>query len=263
MNIQVLASTMNQNDFSLLDKMNIQSDAIIVNQSDYSKVEEFKYKNHNIKFMSFSERGVGLSRNNALMRANADICLMADDDMVYRDSYTKVILEEFKKNPKADIILFNVPIHKANGDTVIKVKNNKRVRFLNCLKYGTVNIAFKRTSILKNNISFSLLFGGGAKYGSGEDSLFITNALKQKLKIYTSTKIIAEINETASTWFEGYNEKYFFDRGALFAAMTGRFSSYVMILQFLIRKRTIYKDQISFVNAFKQMIKGSIEFTDY
>src|SRR5699024_7943537 len=160
--------------------------------------------------------GVGLSRNNALMRATADICLMADDDMIYKDNYTDIVINAFKENPKADIIMFNVPIHKENGDTIVKVKKNERVRFYNSLRYGTVNIAFKKDSIIKKDVFFSLLFGGGARYGSGEDSLFIINSLKKGLKIYSCTEVIAEINDNGSTWFEGYNKKYFFDRGALF-----------------------------------------------
>lgn len=260
MSIQVLVSTMQQLDHSLLEKMNIQSDAIIINQCDRNDVEELKYNNNNVKFMSFKERGVGLSRNNALMRASADICLMADDDMVYVDGYPDIVTEAFHNNPKADIIMFNVPIHKKNGQILEKVKKNKRIRFFNALRYGTVNIAFKREAVVKKNIFFSLLFGGGARYGSGEDSLFIIDALKNDLKIYSSVEVIAEIEESESTWFTGYNEKYFFDRGALFQAIGGKSLSMFLMLQFLIRKRKIYSNQIESLSALQQMIKGQKDF---
>lgn len=55
---------------------------------------------------------------------------------------------------EADIIMFNVPIHKKSGETLKKVKKNARVRFFNAQKCGTVNIAFKRKAILKHNIFF-------------------------------------------------------------------------------------------------------------
>ncbi|GGF96558.1 glycosyltransferase family A protein [Paenibacillus aceti] len=262
MNLQVLVSTMHQTDNSLLGKMNIQSDAIIINQCNENKVTEFKYKGNQIKYFSFAERGVGLSRNSALMRASGDICLMADDDMIYVDGYRDIVINAFENNPKADIIMFNVPIHKRNGQTIVKVKKNGKVRFLNSLKYGTVNIAFKRDSIFKKNICFSLLFGGGAQYGSGEDSLFIRDALKNKLRIYSSIETIAEIEENESTWFNGYNEKYFFDRGALFQAMGGRVTSILLMVQFLIRKRSLYSNQISFITALQQMFKGRQDFLD-
>ena len=36
-----------------------------------------------------NERGIGLSRNTALMRATADIILFADEDVTYKDGYAK------------------------------------------------------------------------------------------------------------------------------------------------------------------------------
>ena len=81
--IQVLVAAMNQKDHSLLEKMNIKSNAIIGNQCDYNSIEKFKYKDYDIVYLNFAEKGVGLNRNNSLMRATGDICLFADDDMIY------------------------------------------------------------------------------------------------------------------------------------------------------------------------------------
>ena len=75
MTLEVLVSTMYQKDYSLLDRMNIQTDAIVVNQCNENSIEKFEYKGHKIKWISLNERGVGLSRNTALMRSTADICL--------------------------------------------------------------------------------------------------------------------------------------------------------------------------------------------
>ena len=87
MHVQVLASVMNQSDHNILERMNIQTDAIIINQCDQTQFEELEYQNRRIRFLSFAERGVGLSRNNALLRSDGDILLFADDDVVYEDGY--------------------------------------------------------------------------------------------------------------------------------------------------------------------------------
>ena len=71
MKLQVLVATMHQKDYSLLDKMNIQTDAIVINQCDEYRFEEFEYKGKKIKWYSMKERGIGLSRNTALMRQTA------------------------------------------------------------------------------------------------------------------------------------------------------------------------------------------------
>src|SRR5699024_7306897 len=164
MNLQVLIATMDQEDHSLLKKMNIQSDAIVGNQTTVNKVEEFTYNNHQIKYLSFSEKGVGLNRNNALMRAEADICLLADDDMIYVDNYPEIVKKQFEENPKADVIIFNLYEEKPSRYII----NNKfKVNFMNYMRFGAARIAFRTNSITKNGIYFNQHFGGGTEYSSG------------------------------------------------------------------------------------------------
>ena len=79
---------MNNNPRELVKKMNISSNAIIINQCSETSYEEFIYNNHSIKVYNFNEKGIGLSRNNGIMRTNADIVLFADDDEVLVDNYS-------------------------------------------------------------------------------------------------------------------------------------------------------------------------------
>ena len=95
MKIEVLASVMNKSNHDILKQMNLKTDAIIINQSNCFNYEEIMYNNNNIRFISFNEKGVGLSRNNALMRSNADIVVFADEDETFVDDYEKIIKYEF------------------------------------------------------------------------------------------------------------------------------------------------------------------------
>lgn len=257
--IEVLASTINQKvtDLSLASKMNIQTNAIIINQTDKLAYFEDMHSNQSIKMYSFNERGVGLSRNNALMRSKADICLMADDDMVYVDGYEKIVQDAYQKHPDADFIVFNVRVH-YNDRIEERVKKEGRVSFLNSLKYGTVTFSFKRERILKKNISFSLLFGGGTGYSSGEDTLFLWTALKKKLKVYAIKTVIADVYNYESSWFQGYNDKYYFDKGALFKALEPTFYP-LLNLQFAYRKRKAFNSSKSTWEILRIMNKGSRE----
>src|SRR5690606_33255389 len=108
MSVQLLVAAMHQQNHSILEEMNIQSDAIIINQCDHTKFEKFDYNGHEIIFFSLNERGVGRSRNNALLQSSKEICLFADEDMIYVDGYVELVENEFKENPKADLILFNI-----------------------------------------------------------------------------------------------------------------------------------------------------------
>ncbi|MDT2802003.1 glycosyltransferase family A protein [Vagococcus lutrae] len=234
MKIDTLVSTMNTpNPLNLINRMKIESDVIMINQTNYNSYKAYNIKKNIYRVYSFDEIGVGLSRNSALMRSFADICIMADDDMVYREGYLDEIKKAYKQNPNADMIVFNVNIYESNNIRQT-VKKSKRVRWYNCLRYGTVTFTFKRESILKINNSFSLLFGGGAKYGSGEDSLFIWNAINKGLKVYAVNKTIADVYNNNSTWFEGYNEKFYKDKGALFAALNSRYY-WIFNLQYVMR----------------------------
>lgn len=205
MKVQVLASIMNEPKNSIeqiIKKMNISSDAIIINQCERNDVEECVVKGkYKAKMLSFQEKGVGLSRNTALMRADADIVIFADNDVVYTDDYVEIVQQEFKKQPNADIIVFQIPPVEEKKEKNQLEDKIKRVRLYNCLKYGAVRFAIKRESLVKKNIYFSLLFGGGARFGSGEDSLLIAECIRKGLKAYRSEKILGYLSPNQSTWF--------------------------------------------------------------
>lgn len=178
MKLQVLISTMHQIDHSLLEKMNIRSDAIVINQCDHDCIERFTFRGYDILWMSLNERGVGLSRNNALMRASGDILLFADDDVIYADDYVEKITRCFENNPKMDLIVFNLRSQNPNRPEAI-VEREYKLHWFNSLKFGAFRIAIRQDAIRKANVFYSLLFGGGAKYQSGEDNLFIIQCLKK------------------------------------------------------------------------------------
>lgn len=263
MRLQVLVSTMHQSDDSLIEKMNIRSDAVIVNQTDSFSYKEIIEDENIIKIYSLNERGVGLSRNSAFMRSDADICLFADDDVTYVDDYEKKIIDEFQKHPKSDVIVFNVP--STNKDPRQKdyiAKKWKKLTTINCFRHGTFRIAVRRNQILKKNIFFTLLFGGGAKYSAGEDSLFLAECIRKGLKVYESDVIIGNVSHEESTWFKGYTDKYFMDKGAFYACFSKRIP-FLWCLQFAVRRKKLYIKEKSFKDACALMRKGIKQYKSY
>ena len=254
LSLQVLVVSMNQTDFSLIERMKISGNALIGNQCDRNKIEKLTVAGKSITMYSFAERGVGLNRNNLLMRATADIVLFADDDVIYDDDYQEKILQQFNDHPEADIITFNVvPI----PDTIPPDLNKKwkRVGRLNCLKYGAPRIAARLDKLREKNIYYSLLFGGGAKYSSGEDSLFIMDCVKSGLKVYGAPVKIGCVKFEGSSWFTGYTEKYFKDKGLFFYYLSNRYHK-LLCLQYCIRKQKLFKGFFTAKQAYRIMIKG-------
>ena len=255
MNIQVLVAAMHQKDHNLLQKMNIQTDVIVGNQSHCNKVEKFNFNGVNATYLTFNERGVGLNRNNALMRANADICLVADDDMVYVDNYPKIIENAFKACPKADIIVFNLlEPHSTNKRYVIEKKH--RVTRFNYLRYGAARIAFRLSAIREKGIYFNQCFGGGTEHCAGEDNLFLNACINKGLRIYAYPAYIAELTEERqSTWDTGDTKKYLKDKGALFRALSPKFWV-LLCLQDAVRHSSKYN--MKSVDAFKLMLNSKL-----
>ena len=258
---QLLVSTMYQNDCSLLERMNIASDSIIINQCNLTKKDIIDYQGYKILVYSLDERGIGLSRNSAMMRATADIIEFADDDMILSSSYREDVLREFEAHPEADGILFSVEsLNPARP--LLKIKKFTKVRWYEALKYGCARLAIRREKIVYNNICFSLLFGGGAKYGSGEDTVFLLDCLRAGLKIYKSPIKVADITQENSTWFRGYTEKYFIDKGALFAAALPKLcygyallsSMHIKISGF--RRSKVFRLYLEGIHAFKKKQYG-------
>ncbi|MBR5227168.1 MAG: hypothetical protein IKV94_00810 [Clostridia bacterium] len=251
--VQVLVATMNQQDHELINKMNIKTDAIVGNQCDENSIENLTIEDKLITYLNFKEKGVGLNRNNALMRADRPICLIADDDMNYVDGYEDVVKEKFAKHKDADVIIFN--IGEENPSRYIN-KKEFRVRWHNFMRYGAVRIAFRTKAIHFNNIYFNLEFGGGAKYSHGEDTLFLCDCLKKGLKIIAVPEVIANLKEDReSSWFKGYTEKYFYDKGILFYNISKTWSR-LLCLQDAIRHKGQYKEAGNWYSVYKKMIKG-------
>lgn len=216
MRIEVLISAMHQTNFDLIEKINIHSDALIINQCDRYNFSEKKMGQNIIRMISNTNRGLSRSRNEALLNATGDICILCDDDVRYKDNYVQIIKDAFNELADADIIIFDTIRYNYSGTKKRKALNKIR-RAPRNKYYGSVRMAFKLKSFYKNNIWFNVNFGAGSIFSAGEESLMLKEARKKGLKIYEYPAIIATVDHSDSSWFTGYNEKFFYDIGAWLA----------------------------------------------
>lgn len=254
----MLISTMNDDPSGLFQRMNVHDETLVVNQCDTFGVRMGEVDGAKYTWFDCKERGVGLSRNTALNRAQGDIILFCDSDCSYVDDLKEVVLDAFEANPHADILLFNLKRTGNAGRVQFDIKKNKRVTRLNYMKYGVVRCAARLAALKKNTLSFSLLFGGGSRYSCGEDVIFFHDCLKAGLKIYTCTAYIGTVDFSESSWFEGYSEKYFYDRGALHAAVGGILHPAISLRHALKLNKSNY--EINLLSATKAMIRGARDF---
>lgn len=256
MKVEILASVMNEDVQPLAERMHLESDAVIINQCERLDYEEITYHDRLVRFYSFPDRGVGRSRDEAILRADGDICLFSDADIVYKSGYEAAIIAEFQRNPKADMILFNVDV--AEDRRTYFITERKKVHWYNCGRYGAVSFAVRRQSLVASGVMFPLLFGGGAKYSNGEDSLFLKEFMGKGYRVYTAPVTIAEETAGESTWFAGYNEKFFYDRGVLYRYLYGKLD-FVMGLRFLLAHRDKLLEGTTLKQAYGWMRAGMRE----
>ena len=256
MKVEVLVAALGQEPRRLAKEMILNSDALIINQCDRFSYDEWEDGGHRFRAFSFAERGVGLSRNSAMMRAEGDICLFSDQDIIYEAGYEKKVLEEFEKNPHADMLIFNIEVE-AQRRTYFNT-GRRRVRIYNCGRYGAVSFAVRKEALLASGVTFSLLFGGGARYSNGEDSLFIMEFIRKGCRVYTAPVLIGREKPSESTWFSGYHEKFFFDRGVLYHYLYGKLAG-MMAVRYLLAHRKSLCVQLTCRQALKQMRAGIAE----
>ena len=253
MKLQVLISAVNRQAKELIETMNLATDGIIINQCDRHGYQKINIDDKVVEVYDFAERGVGLSRNNALLRADADIVLFSDEDISYVDGYEKLVLDAFDANKDADMLVFNFDVCQERRTYWITKKT--RVRTFNSGRYPTYSFAIRLSKLRKSRVMYSLLFGGGAKYSCGEDSLFIRDLIRSGFRVYALPICIGREIERESSWFSGYNEKFFFDKGVLFHFLYGALAP-VMVRLFIWKKRKFMFGDVSKKKAYELMMAG-------
>lgn len=230
MNVVVLLSCMHQNDVNIIQRSNIQTDVVVINQTDIDTVEEFDFMNRKGRrchalFISTTERGLSRSRNLAIASAEkADICVISDDDESFADDYEDVIIQTYLKHPYADFISFAC-IRKNHTYPQKWLKMN----VVRILKTSSIQITFKRESIIKNNISFDVLMGSGTGNGSGEENKFMMDCRHCGLDMFYDPSIITTLISTNSFWMNGYNKTYFKNRGWASRRILGALLGYLFV----------------------------------
>lgn len=213
--LQVLVATIGQTDATLADKMNIRCAAVIANQAGREEIVTYRRDCGDCKMITTATRGVGLNRNIALLAADAELLLLADDDMVYCDDMPEAVTRAFHEVPDADVLIFGMDILKGGEITERRRVKKQRLHVWNSMRYGSCRMAIRREAIIREKLSFHQSFGGGCPFSAGEDTLFLKNCFDCGLHVYAYPYVLGTCCKDTSTWFRGYDEKYFYDRGVL------------------------------------------------
>lgn len=251
LSFQVLAACMGEGNESFVKKINLNSDAVIVDQCDSCGEQYLVVDKNNICILFSSDRGISKSRNLAIKEAKADICLFCDDDEILFENTEEIITDAFMKNSRADVIIFNLENWRKNLGVV-----EKKLRYTDLFKVSSVQIAIRRKSVVDKEIYFDELLGVGSGNGAEEEFKFLLDCRAAGLEIYYNPKEIAYLNKDKSSWFSGYTEKFFYDRGRTTRYIMGYIMSQLYAFYYIFTKSKMYRNEISVWKAFKAIEKG-------
>lgn len=226
--IQVLITTMHETDLSKFQVMNIRSNAIIANQADRFDYMRQQIDGYDVQMVTTATRGLSRNRNIGMscIDKDADFILFADDDLTFRDDYAQTICDVFQAHPEADAIKFNIDVS-ANSTRKLGMKpiqKYKKAGRRDVTAAAVFGMVIRTKVLLKYNLHFNEYFGAGTENYCGEDTIFLQDMLKNGVRLYMSPEVLATIDQSESTWFSGYDEKYFEVKGMVLAAIYPKLS---------------------------------------
>lgn len=254
MKLDVLVACMHRNDNSLIADSRITGNALVINQCDQEGERSFRTENGLVRWVDSLQRGLTRSRNLALSLSDADICLLCDDDEVFEADYEQKILSAYESLPQADVIIFKMKNRAPSfEDRVMELK------FPQTMRVSSWQISFRRESLLRCDVCFDELLGAGTGNGAEEELKFLTDCRKANLKIYYVPEMIASVAQTESTWFQGFNEEFFYNRGATTRYILGLPLASAYALYYVARKKHMYEKTISPKKALKSIFRGMMD----
>ena len=251
MRLEVLMSCMHQQDDKLVQSSRLTGDVVVVNQCDREDYTEYPTETGRARMFSVRQRGLTKSRNMAIEKSTADVCLLCDDDEKFVAGYEAGILDAYDSLPQADVLIFKITNRPASFPDRIM-----RLRFPKTMKVSSWQISFRRERLLAAGVRFDEMLGAGTGNGGEEELKFLTDCTKAGLKIYYAPVEIASVAQTESTWFHGFTETFFENRGATTRYILGLGMASLYAVYYIICKRNMYKASISPGRALAATFRG-------
>lgn len=119
--------------------------------------------------------GLSKNRNHALAKASSPLLLISDDDVDYTAEGLAGVINSFKANPDADLLVFRFDCNKGNKfypDHSFSLSKPPKGYYT-----SSIEIAMRRTSLTNQDIWFNENFGIGALFPSGEEDILVKDCL--------------------------------------------------------------------------------------
>lgn len=227
-----------------------------IQDSKYANIPPELKKREDVEVSQITSTGLSTNRNNVISMARGDICIIADDDVRFEPNGLMSILDCFNNNDNIDIITGKIKTYPGEGEYKKYKKKIHRIKTHNIGSISSIEIAFRRNSIIDNNIMFDNQFGlNGSLYMKGEESIFLKDAIDASLKIYYYPINFVIHHKESSCSNINYDSKEAEYLGALNWRLFKKLSIITMFV-FIIKHYSRYINNISPLSFIKAYIQG-------
>lgn len=132
-----------------------------------------------VEIHRFDIKGLSNNRNNAISHCKGDIVLVADDDLEYKQNFSRTIIKVFEDNPDIDLATFKIdfPFKKTYPEKECPIL----IPFPKNFYVNSNEIAFRRERM--KNLKFSPDLGLGNSFREcGEEEMFLLSAIRLNKK---------------------------------------------------------------------------------
>jgi glycosyltransferase involved in cell wall biosynthesis len=199
-------------------------------------------------------KGLTKSRNKAIENAQASICLLSDDDLLYVDDLEKLITDSFAKNPDASVITFQVQTPSGKPYKNYKNKSFEHSK-RSVISISSVEIAFKRDDIIDRKILLNENFGVNALFPCGEEAVFLNECMEKGLKVI-SVPIVICIHPIESSGKNFSQTGYLLAKGAMIRKLYGPFGFFLNFIYILKNLKKILISRCNITELFEGYFRG-------
>lgn len=136
-----------------------------------------------IRIIFSHTRGLSVNRNNLLQNASAPYCLIADDDLDFIGEGLQKVIEIFDHSPDISVISLQYTDSEGRPEKTYPSDTFPLDSPPKGYYISSIELAFRRTDIIGNNIFFNESFGVGTdRYSCGEEDIWLHDILKAGMK---------------------------------------------------------------------------------
>ena len=168
------------------------TEVIIVNQAESA----LNLQTHNsippstITVINSPERGLSVSRNKGLQRANGEILVFPDDDCFYDSKTLALVQSTFDKDQNIDVLLARHVDHRNGKSPHPRLGRKKHIQRNDLVRFGNSITIFVRRNHKTDGISFDERFGAGSVYGSHEETDYLMRLHDNGCQIIYDSEIV-------------------------------------------------------------------------